>query len=77
MVHVLKQYQTELRNILLLALLIAFIPYLPAILDFIRTFTGTMVCMGLLCGYILGMSLKVYYRIAVMRIRQENEAGAW
>ena len=70
----LKQYQTELRNIALLALLIALIPYLPAVVGFVQTFTGIMVCIGLLCGFILGMSLKVYYRIAVMRIRREDEA---
>ncbi|MCW3462922.1 hypothetical protein [Chitinophaga nivalis] len=67
-----KQYQKELRNILILALLIALSSYLPQLLHFAKTFAGTMVCMGIICGYILGMSLKVYYRIVVMRIKQET-----
>ena len=71
-----KQYRKEIRNILLLALLVAAIPYLPQVLRFTASFTDIMVCMGLLCGYILGMCIKVYYRIVVIRIRQEHASRA-
>jgi uncharacterized protein with PQ loop repeat len=73
MSSLLKQYQKEIRNILLLALLIAIIPYLPQVFHFIRTFAGAMLLMGFLCACILGLSLKLHYRIVVMRIAQENK----
>ncbi|GAA0526950.1 hypothetical protein [Chitinophaga japonensis] len=72
MKHLLKQYQKEIRNILLLALVVALIPYVPQAVHFIRTFTGTMLLIGVLCGCVLGLSLKLHYRIMVMRISQDN-----
>ena len=69
----LKQYRKEIRNILLLALLIAIIPYLPQVFHFMLTFTGIMLLMGFLCACILGLSLKLHYRIMVMRIIEENK----
>lgn len=68
-----KQYRKEIRNIFLLALLVAALPYLPAVAAFLATFTGLMVCMGLLGGVVLGMTLKVYYRILVLRIAKDNQ----
>lgn len=73
MTALLKQYRKEIRNILVLALLVAFIPYLPQIFRFVLTFTGLMLTMGLLCAFVLGLSLKLHYRIMVMRIMQENK----
>lgn len=73
MTHLFRQYRTEARNILLIGLLIAVSPYLPQVLAFLQTFTGIMLLMALVTGYILGMSLKVYYRIVVMRIRREEQ----
>ena len=72
MTTLLKQYQKEIRNILLLTLLAAVIPYVPQVLRFAQTFTGIMLLIGLLCASILGLSLKLHYRIMVMRITQEN-----
>lgn len=73
MMNLLKQYQKEIRNILLLALLVALIPYVPQAVHFIGTFTGTMLLIGLLSGCVLGLSLKLHYRIMVMRISQDNK----
>lgn len=70
-----KQYQTEIRNILIITLLVAALPYLPKLAAMLTTFTGLMVCMGLLGGVVLGMTLKIYYRILVMRISKEDQAA--
>lgn len=72
MTALLKQYRKEIRNILLLALLVALIPYLPQAFRFVQTFTGLMLTVGFLCACVLGLSLKLHYRIVVMRIAQEN-----
>ncbi|WP_143304595.1 hypothetical protein [Chitinophaga vietnamensis] len=71
MLNILRQYKTESRNIALLVLLFLAWPYLPQALAFMASFTGRMIIMAIVAGYVLGMSLKVYYRILVMRIGQE------
>ena len=71
--NLLKQYRKETRNILLLALLAVLIPYVPQAIHFIGTFTGAMLLIGLLCGCVLGLSLKLHYRIMVMRISQDDK----
>lgn len=68
----LKQYRKEIRNILILALVVALIPYLPLAFSFAQTFTGLMLLTGLLCACVLGLSLKLHYRIIVMRIAKEG-----
>ena len=73
MKKLMKQYQKEIRNILVLALVIVAIPYLPQLFHFARTFTGTMLLLALLCGSVLGLSLKLHYRIVVMRINRDNQ----
>lgn len=73
MTGLLKQYRKEIRNILVLALMVAIIPYLPQTFRFVQTFTGLMLTIGFLCACVLGLSLKLHYRIVVMRITQENK----
>ncbi|WP_298736189.1 hypothetical protein [uncultured Chitinophaga sp.] len=73
MTALLKQYRKEIRNILLLALLVALLPYLPQAFRFAQSFTGLVLMIGLLCACVLGLSLKLHYRIVVMRINQENQ----
>lgn len=72
MTAILRQYRKEIRNMLVLALLVALIPYLPQAFRFVQTFTGLMLTIGFLCACVLGLSLKLHYRIIVMRINQEN-----
>lgn len=72
MTALLKQYRKEIRNILLLTLLVTFIPYLPQAFRFVQTITGLTLTIGVLCACVLGLSLKLHYRIVVMRITQEN-----
>ncbi|KAA2244466.1 hypothetical protein F0L74_00340 [Chitinophaga agrisoli] len=73
MKKIVKQYQKELRNILLLALLVAVLPYLPQAFHFLETFTGTMLALALLSGCVLGLSLKLHYRLVIMRINRDNQ----
>jgi hypothetical protein len=73
MTALLKQYRKEIRNISILALVIALIPYLPLAFRFVQTFTGMVLMTGLLCACVLGLSLKLHYRIMVMRITKENK----
>ncbi|HEU4553258.1 MAG TPA: hypothetical protein VFS25_10510 [Chitinophaga sp.] len=72
MLNLVKQYKKELRNILLLVLVAALLPYLPKTFHFLESFTGMMMIMGVLCGCVLGLSLKLHYRIMVLRINKEN-----
>jgi len=50
MLNLVKQYKKELRNILLLVLVAALLPYLPKTFHFLESFTGIMIIMGILCG---------------------------
>ncbi|SFD24559.1 hypothetical protein SAMN05518672_1011240 [Chitinophaga sp. CF118] len=71
-----KQYRTEIRNILIIALLAIILPYLPKMAAMMLTATGLIISMALLAGVVIGMSLKVYFRTLVMRINKDNEVTA-
>ena len=72
MLTLVKQYRKELRNILLFAVIVALLPYAPQAFHFLETFTGTMLMLAALCGTVLGLSLKLHYRITVLRIAKEE-----
>lgn len=72
MITLIKQYRQELRNIVLLVLAAFALPYVPQVFHFLATQTGTIICIALLSGFIIGMSLKVHYRILLMRIANEK-----
>jgi hypothetical protein len=71
-----RQYRTEIRNIFILALLAILLPYLPKLAAFLLTATGIVICLSLTGALVLGMTLKVYFRILVMRINKDNETAA-
>lgn len=71
-----KQYRTEIRNILIITLTAILLPYLPKLATAILSNTGMLISMALLAGVVIGMSLKVYFRTTVMKISKDNEASA-
>lgn len=77
MTGILKQYRTEIRNILVLALVVMALPYLPKLGVFLgTTTTGSIISLSLMGGLVLAFTLKIYFRILVMRINKDNEAAA-
>jgi uncharacterized membrane protein len=67
-----KQYRTEIRNILIIALIAIVLPYLPKLATLVLSSTGMMVSMAVLAGVVIGLSLKVYFHTVVMRISKDN-----
>lgn len=77
MTGILKQYRTEIRNILIIALLVAVLPYLPKLAAYLATTTsGAIISLSLAGSLVLAFTLKIYFRILVMRINKDNEAAA-
>lgn len=77
MTGILKQYRTEIRNILIIALLALALPYLPKLATFLlTTTTGSIVTLSLAGSLVLAITLKIYFRILVMRLNKDNEAAA-
>jgi len=71
-----KQYRTELRNILIIALFAMLIPYLPKLATLVLSSTGMLISMSMLAGVVIGLSLKVYFHTVVMRISKDNTANS-
>ena len=76
MTGLLRQYRREIRNIFLVAIAALVFPYLPALADKAMTTTGMIFTMSLAGAVVLAMTLKLYFRILVMRITKENEVTA-
>ncbi|PWV54428.1 hypothetical protein [Chitinophaga sp. S165] len=77
MTGILKQYRTEIRNILIIILLALALPYLPKLATFLlTTTTGSVITLSMAGGLVLAFTLKIYFRILVMRINKDNEAIA-
>jgi len=77
MTGLLKQYRVEIRNIMILALLAVILPYLPKVAAFLlTTVTGSIISLSLAGVLVLAFTLKIYFRILVMRINKDNEALA-
>jgi len=77
MTGLLKQYRVEIRNIMILALLAVILPYLPKIAAFLlTTTTGSIISLSLAGTLVLAFTLKIYFRILVMRIAKDNRAIA-
>jgi hypothetical protein len=77
MTGILKQYRTEIRNILIITLLAVVLPYLPKLATFLlTTTTGSVITLSLAGSLVLAFTLKIYFRILVMRINKDNEAVA-
>ncbi len=77
MTGILKQYRTEIRNILIITLLVLVLPYLPKLATFLLTTTsGSIITLGMAGSLVLAFTLKIYFRILVMRISKDNEAVA-
>lgn len=77
MTGILKQYRTEIRNILIITLLALALPYLPKLATFLlTTTTGSILTLSMAGGLVLAFTLKIYFRILVMRINKDNEASA-
>ncbi|TWV99023.1 hypothetical protein [Chitinophaga pinensis] len=77
MTGLLKQYRTEIRNIFIIALLALIVPYLPKVSAFLlTTATGSIITLSLAGTLVLAFTLKIYFRILVMRINKDNEAAA-
>jgi hypothetical protein len=77
MTGLLRQYRTEIRNILIIALLAVALPYLPKLAAFLlTTSTGSTITLSMAGAVVLAFTLKIYFRILVMRINKDNEASA-
>lgn len=77
MTGILKQYRIEIRNILILALVVMLLPYLPKLGAFLlTTTTGAIITLSMVGSLVLAFSLKIYFRILVMRINRDNETVA-
>jgi len=77
MTGILKQYRTEIRNILIIALVAMLLPYLPKLGAFLlTTTTGAIIALSMVGSLVLAFSLKIYFRILVMRINRDNEKVA-
>jgi len=77
MTGLLKQYRVEIRNIMILALLAVILPYLPKVAAFLlTTTTGSIISLSLAGTLVLAFTLKIYFRILVMRIAKDNRAIA-
>lgn len=77
MTGILKQYRTEIRNILIIALLALALPYLPKLATFLlTTTTGSIIALSIVGSLVLAITLKIYFRILVMRINKDNETVA-
>jgi hypothetical protein len=77
MTGILKQYRIEIRNILIITLLAVILPYLPKLATFLlTTTTGSILTLSLAGSLVLAFTLKIYFRILVMRINKDNEAVA-
>jgi hypothetical protein len=77
MTGILKQYRVEIRNILILALVVMLLPYLPKLGAFLTTTaTGAIIALSLAGSLVLAFTLKIYFRILVMRINKDNETVA-
>lgn len=77
MTGILKQYRTEIRNILIIALLALALPYLPKLATFLlTTTTGSIIALSMVGSLVLAITLKIYFRILVMRINKDNETVA-
>lgn len=70
-----KQNRKELRNISIITLIIIVLPYLPKLAGLVISPVGIIVSMALVGGLVLGMALKLYFRILVMRINNDNKTG--
>ncbi|QHS61164.1 hypothetical protein [Chitinophaga agri] len=72
-----RQYRTEIRNILIIAILAMAFPYLPKLAGFLLTTTnGSVITLSLIGATVLAFTIKIYFRILVMRINKDNEAVA-
>lgn len=72
-----RQYRTEIRNILIIAILAMILPYLPKLAGFLLTTNnGSVITLSLVGAMVLAFTLKIYFRILVMRINKDNEAAA-
>ena len=77
MTGILKQYRIEIRNILILAVVVMLLPYLPKLGTFLlTTTTGAIIALSMVGSLVLAFSLKIYFRILVMRINRDNETAA-
>ena len=77
MTGLIKQYRTEIRNIFIIALLALIVPFLPRLSAFLlTTSTGSIITLSLAGTLVLAITLKIYFRILVMRINKDNEAAA-
>ncbi|MCF6401362.1 hypothetical protein L3C95_00665 [Chitinophaga filiformis] len=76
MTGILKQYRIEIRNILIIALMVMLLPYLPKLGAYLLTTTGAIITLSLMGSLVLAFTLKIYFRILVMRINKDNETVA-
>ncbi|SHN41973.1 hypothetical protein [Chitinophaga sp. CF418] len=77
MTGILKQYRTEIRNILVLTLVVMLLPYLPKLGAYLlTTTTGAIIALSLAGSLVLAFTLKIYFRILVMRINNDNKTVA-
>ncbi|MBW8685598.1 hypothetical protein [Chitinophaga rhizophila] len=77
MTGLLRQYRIEIRNILIIALIAIALPYLPKLAAYLLTTnTGSIITVSLAGAMVLAFTLKIYFRILVMRISKDTEAAA-
>jgi hypothetical protein len=77
MTGLLRQYRTEIRNILIIALIAMILPYLPKLAAYLfTTSNGSVITLSMVGSLVLAFTLKIYFRILVMRINKDNEATA-
>ena len=72
MIGIIKQYRQELRNILIFALIVIALPYLPYLAGKALSATGLIISAAIMGSFVLAMTLKLYYRILVLRITNED-----
>lgn len=72
MTGIFRQYRTELRNIFILALIVLVLPYLPAFAGLAMTAKGLILSASIMGAFVLAMTLKLYFRILVLRITKED-----
>jgi hypothetical protein len=72
MTGIFKQYRTELRNIFILALIVLALPYLPAFAGLAMTAKGLILSAAVMGTFVLAMTLKLYFRILVIRFTKED-----
>jgi hypothetical protein len=68
MLQLLKQYKVELRNISILLLVVAALPYLPRIGAAVLSPLGLILSAAIAGSIVLAMAIKVYFRTLIIRL---------